>query len=100
MCVNCNHNAVLYLQLAVVHDSARIIQCLVQYGGPEYRTAILEEIKRGYRYHGLGVGSSLSSPLLSSDRLGRWPCSWELLVGYRIYMSNSQKVSVLHLTFL
>ncbi|KAL8576511.1 hypothetical protein ACOMHN_003069 [Nucella lapillus] len=32
-------------ELAVVHDSARIIQCLAQYGGPEYRTAILEELK-------------------------------------------------------
>ncbi|KAK7488494.1 hypothetical protein BaRGS_00020279 [Batillaria attramentaria] len=32
-------------ELAVVHDSARIIQCLVQYGSPEQRAAVLEEIK-------------------------------------------------------
>lgn len=32
-------------ELAKVHDSARIIQCLVQYGGPEYRASILEELK-------------------------------------------------------
>lgn len=32
-------------ELAVVHDSARIIQCLIKYGSPEYRSSILEEIK-------------------------------------------------------
>ena len=81
----------LYLQLAVVHDSARIIQCLVQYGGPEYRTAILEEIKRGYRYHGLGVRSSLSSPLLSSDRL--WCLSMLMgALGRVPHMTKCQKV--------
>lgn len=35
----------LFLQLIVIHDSARVIQCMVQYGSDQQRETIFEEIK-------------------------------------------------------
>ncbi|XP_071118685.1 pumilio homolog 3-like [Haliotis cracherodii] len=32
-------------EMSMAHDTARVVQCLVQYGNPEHRTAVMEEIK-------------------------------------------------------